>query len=469
MMIDNLSKELDGVTDLRHLGGAIKIEKGSLQTPQVGDSHVVGGYDDRTEKSIGGDGKMGEAAIDDDDGDCGMHFNDDNGRGSNYDDGRGVASMKQMGDEIKDRVVMGIFSIHCPCICPDFQEKEKEQIKWRDDMQCQLNLMNDQLNSMHKTMDDLVQKLSKRHVVLPRAIQDPYTKEKKRNKKRKKTGKEETFIAVSEERLEVYIYKPINWERRNSLVTFIKNRRPHIHSHVGCSIMKTLRTFKILNFGWRISVRCSVRCLKHSVRYLKYPNGYVTDVYGCLMFNTSIWISNLVILIMRHMEDFLSLMRIRHRRYPKHYDQVDIILDCNFLYILKEHYKTLCDGVDKVNVAPYLPMILNEYQFHKDDLKYARGEMPFCGGRPWNGAKRIFCVYNIERNHYVTVVFLVEESKMLIYDCNTYVYTDEKLGEYLYPIGTIFPRYLRSCGIFMHLPKESLNIDWIPERVFDLP
>ncbi|OIT00571.1 hypothetical protein A4A49_55313 [Nicotiana attenuata] len=135
-------------------------------------------------------------------------------------------------------------------------------------------------------------------------------------------------------------------------------------------------------------------------------------------------------------------MRIRHRRYPKHYDQVDIILDCNFLYIFKERCSTLCDGVDKVNAAPSLPMILNEYQFNKDDLKYARGEIIFCGGGPWNGAKRIFCVYNTERNHYVTVVFLVEESKMLIYDCNTSVYTDEKLGEFLYPIGTMFPKKL---------------------------
>ncbi|OIT37312.1 hypothetical protein A4A49_51711 [Nicotiana attenuata] len=110
-----------------------------------------------------------------------------------------------------------------------------------------------------------------------------------------------------------------------------------------------------------------------------------------------------------------------------------------------ERYSSLCDGVDKVNAALYFSMILNEYQFHKDDLKYARGELPFCGGRPGN------------------------ESKMLIYDCNTSMYTNEKLGEFLYPIGTMFPRYFRSCGSFMHLPKESLNDDWIPERVFDLP
>nr|XP_033508579.1 uncharacterized protein LOC117273519 [Nicotiana tomentosiformis] len=186
--------------------------------------------------------------------------------------------------------------------------------------------------------------------------------------------------------------------------------------------MKNLRTFKILNFGWRIST--------WRISWLLC----VLDTEGT----------------------------------PKHNDQEDIILDCNLLYILKERYKTLCDGVGKVNTAPSLPMILNEYQFYKDDLQYARGEMPFCDGRPWNGAKRIFYVYNIERNHYVTVVFLVEESKILIYDCNTSVCTDEKLGEYLSPIGTMFPRYLRSCGLFMHLPKESLNNDWIPERVFAL-
>nr|XP_009782800.1 PREDICTED: myb-like protein X [Nicotiana sylvestris] len=143
MMIDNLSKELDGVTLLRHLDGDLKIEKGSFQTPQVGDSHVVGGYDDRTEKSIGGDSKMRGEVVDDDDG--GIHFHDDNDRG-----------------------------------------KEKEQIKWRDNMQHQLNLMNDQLNSMQKRMDDLVQKLSKRHVVLPRAIKDTYTEEKKATKRRRK-------------------------------------------------------------------------------------------------------------------------------------------------------------------------------------------------------------------------------------------------------------------------------------------
>ncbi|OIT30938.1 hypothetical protein A4A49_16847 [Nicotiana attenuata] len=254
MMIDNLSKELDGAIVLRHLGGALKIEKDSLQTPQVGDSHVVGGYDDRAEKSIGEDG-----------------------------------------------------GFRCS----------------------------------------------------PR----------------------------------------------------------------GCSIMKTLRKFKILNFGWRISTW-----------RISWPL-CVLDIEGI----------------------------------PKHYDQADIILDCNFFYILKERYNSFCDGVDKVNAALSLPMIFNEYQFHKDDLKYARGELPFCGGRPWNGTKRIFYVYNIERKHYVTVVFLVEESKMLIYDYNTFVYTDEKLGEFLYPISTMFPRYLRSCGFFMHLAKKSFNDDWIPKRVFDLP
>nr|XP_033517551.1 uncharacterized protein LOC117281826 [Nicotiana tomentosiformis] len=97
MMRDNLSKELDGVTILRHLGGALKIEKGSLQIPQVGYSHVVGGYNDRKEKSIGGDGKIGGEVVDDDDGDGGMHFNDDNGKveGSNYDDGRRAISMEK--------------------------------------------------------------------------------------------------------------------------------------------------------------------------------------------------------------------------------------------------------------------------------------------------------------------------------------------------------------------------------------
>lgn len=154
---------------------------------------------------------------------------------------------------------------------------------------------------------------------------------------------------------------------------------------------------------------------------------------------------------MQHIEDFLVLMRIRHKRYPKHCDQPDIIMDRNFLYILKERYNTLCDMVDKVNAAPSLPMILNEYQFQKNDLKYARREMSLCGGRPWDGAKRIFSVYNIERNHYVIIVFLIEESKMFVYDCNTSVYTDNKLGKFLYPIDTMFPRYLRSCGLFMHL------------------
>nr|XP_033511055.1 uncharacterized protein LOC104092447 [Nicotiana tomentosiformis] len=183
MMINNLSKELDGVKVLRNLGGAHKIEKGSLQTPQVGDSHVVGGYDEPTEKSIGGDGKMGGEVVDDDDGDGGMHFNEDNDRGvlimmmANE-----LLLWKKTCDEIKDRVVMGKSSFHCPCICHNYQEKEKGQIKWRDDMQRQSNLMNDQLNSMQKTMDDLVQKLSKRHVVLPRAIQDPYTGKKKEQK-----------------------------------------------------------------------------------------------------------------------------------------------------------------------------------------------------------------------------------------------------------------------------------------------
>lgn len=49
------------------------------------------------------------------------------------------------------------------------------------------------------------------------------------------------------------------------------------------------------------------------------------------------------------------------------------------------------------------------------------------------------------------------------------MYIDDKLGKFLYSIGTLFPRYLRSNGLFMHLPEESLNDEWLPKRLFDLP
>lgn len=60
---------------------ALKIKKGNLETPQIGDSYMIGGDDGTREKFVGGDRRIGREAVCDDNGDDigEKHFGHDDG------------------------------------------------------------------------------------------------------------------------------------------------------------------------------------------------------------------------------------------------------------------------------------------------------------------------------------------------------------------------------------------------------
>ena len=115
------------------------------------------------------------------------------------------------------------------------------------------------------------------------------------------------------------------------------------------------------------------------------------------------WLSTL---FWQHVDEILSLMRKRQIWYPKHYDQIDLILDLNFYNTLYDQYNNLREK-SLVDGAPPMHEALTSFEMDGDILKYCKGEMPYPYGRKWNGAKRIYTVMNIKNTHFIALEFFI--------------------------------------------------------------
>ncbi|KAG5625952.1 hypothetical protein H5410_011170 [Solanum commersonii] len=104
----------------------------------------------------------------------------------------------------------------------------------------------------------------------------------------------------------------------------------------------------------------------------------------------------------KHVDEILSLVRKRQIWYPKHYDQIDLILDLNFYNTLYDQYNNLREK-SLVDGAPPMHEALTSFEMDGDILKYCKGEMPYPYGRKWNGAKKIYTVMNIKNTHFIAL------------------------------------------------------------------
>ncbi|KAH0722867.1 hypothetical protein KY290_005523 [Solanum tuberosum] len=170
----------------------------------------------------------------------------------------------------------------------------------------------------------------------------------------------------------------------------------------------------------------------------------------------------------KHVDEILSLMRKRQIWYPKHYDQIDLILDLNFYNTLYDQYNNLREK-SLVDGAPPMHEALTSFDMDGDILKYCKGEIPYPYGRKWNGAKRIYTVMNIKNTHFIALEFLMEKGLIQVYDCNIHMCDEPTFLTLIQPILELWPKLLKQSGMFNHLSEIFLNDAWSYERLKNVP
>lgn len=177
---------------------------------------------------------------------------------------------------------------------------------------------------------------------------------------------------------------------------------------------------------------------------------------------------------MQHIDEVLTLMRLRQSSYSHVFDQHCAITDVLFGQQLLGIYESL-QGKAGIGVATRggkrkrmseeeLDGVIAEYRFDDRMLQYVRGERPK-HGKSWANVKKVYCVINIKQMHWVTVVWLLEEGLLEILDCNPSICRDSELQMVMHPLCKLFPRLLRDSGMFDHLGDELLTRTWRHYRV----
>ncbi|KAK4364093.1 hypothetical protein RND71_015451 [Anisodus tanguticus] len=121
----------------------------------------------------------------------------------------------------------------------------------------------------------------------------------------------------------------------------------------------------------------------------------------------------------------MVLMQSRSIDYPENYDPSDVIMDVFFCSALMAIYDDIV--VNSTASQRSIGDVLKEYEFNDQILNYVTGDHPPPFGVSWVGAERVFCVWNVENLHYCTLVFIINDATIEVYDCNKRANSIEKV------------------------------------------
>ncbi|KAJ8556163.1 hypothetical protein K7X08_022921 [Anisodus acutangulus] len=130
-------------------------------------------------------------------------------------------------------------------------------------------------------------------------------------------------------------------------------------------------------------------------------------------------------IFLQHVTEIMALMQSRSIDYPEYYDPSDVIMDVFFCSALMAIYDDIV--VNSAASQRSIGDVLKEYEFNDQILDYVTCDHPQPFGVSWVGVERVFCVWNMEILHYCTLVFIINDATIEVYDCNKRVNSIEKV------------------------------------------
>ncbi|KAK4358601.1 hypothetical protein RND71_020830 [Anisodus tanguticus] len=121
----------------------------------------------------------------------------------------------------------------------------------------------------------------------------------------------------------------------------------------------------------------------------------------------------------------MTLMWSRSIDYPEYHDPSDVIMDVFFYSALMAIHDDIV--VKSAAAQRSIEDVLKKYEFNDHIMDYVICDHPQPFGMSWVGAERVFCVWNVENQHYCTFVFVINDVTIEVYDYNKRVTQLKKL------------------------------------------
>ncbi|KAF3667053.1 hypothetical protein FXO38_08799 [Capsicum annuum] len=149
-------------------------------------------------------------------------------------------------------------------------------------------------------------------------------------------------------------------------------------------------------------------------------------------------------------------MRGKQLAYSDSYDVANRIMDLNFDNNLKNRYDKLIVKALTFG-CPRFDSLVSAFEWNEDMVKYVRGKRPYPKGKYWTKAKRILTVMNMEVKHFRALEILLQEGKMMVYDCILPVFDEAIFFTHKQPLLELFPNLLRQSKLMDHFPVKVLS------------